>query len=86
MTTGGDTQLVNMSSAYADLSDEIKLKIADMKAEHVYQSRHNSRKLMPLSEESQKDVLDRVVHPLVRTHSETGREELYINPIRIEAI
>ena len=84
--TGGDTQFVNMYSAYDDLSDTIKLKIADLKAVHVYQSRHSTRKLMPLSEESQKDVLDGVVHPLVRTHPETSRKALYINPIRIEAI
>ena len=84
--TGGDTQFVNMYSAYADLPDEIKMKIADLKAVHVYQSRHSARKLMPLSEESQKDILDSVVHPLVRTHPETGRKALYINPIRIEAI
>ena len=84
--TGGDTQFVNMYSAHADLPDEIKLKIADLKAVHVYQSRHSVRKLMPLSEESQKDVLDGVVHPLVRTHPETSRKALYINPIRIEAI
>ena len=56
--TGGDTQFVNMYSAYADLPDEIKMKIADLKAVHVYQSRHSARKLMPLSEENQKDVLD----------------------------
>ena len=84
--TGGDTQFVNMYSAYDNLSDTIKLKIADLKAVHVYQSRHSTRKLMPLSEESQKDVLDGVVHPLVRTHPETSRKALYINPIRIEAI
>ena len=84
--TGGDTQFVNMYSAYADLPDEIKIKIADLKAVHVYQSRHSARKLMPLSEENQKDVLDSVVHPLVRTHPETGRKALYINPIRVEAI
>ncbi len=84
--TGGDTQFVNMYSAYTDLPDDIKLKIADLKAVHVYQSRHSMRKLMPLSEESQNDVLDGVVHPLVRTHPETSRKALYINPIRIEAI
>ena len=84
--TGGDTQFVNMYSAYADLPDEIKMKIADLKAVHVYQNRHSARKLMPLSEENQKDVLDSVVHPLVRTHPGTGRKALYINPIRIDAI
>jgi taurine dioxygenase len=84
--TGGDTQFVNMYSAYADLPDEIKLKISNLKAVHVYQSHHSARKLMPLSEESQKNVLDGVVHPLARTHPETARKVLYINPIRIEAI
>ena len=84
--TGGDTQFVNMYSAYADLPDDIKLKIADLKAVHVYQNSHSMRKLMALSEESQEDVPDSVVHPLVRTHPETNRKALYINPIRIEAI
>ena len=84
--TGGDTQFVNMYSAYADLPDEIKLKIADLKAVHVYQSRHSVRKLMVLTEGDNKNVPNSVVHPLVRTHPETGRKALYINPIRIEAI
>ena len=83
---GGDTQFVNMYSAYADLPDTMKLRIANLKAEHVYQSRHSARKLMALSDASAKNVPDAVVHPLVRTHPETGRKALYINPIRIEAI
>ncbi len=84
--TGGDTQFVNMYSAHADLSDEIKLKIADLKAVHVYQSRHSVRKLMVLTEGDKKNIPNSVVHPLVRTHPETSRKALYINPIRIEAI
>ena len=84
--TGGDTQFVNMYSAYADLPDTMKLRIANLKAEHVYQSRHSTRKLMALSDASAKNVPNAVVHPLVRTHPETGRKALYINPIRIEAI
>ncbi len=84
--TGGDTQFVNMYSAHADLPDEIKLKIADLKAVHVYQSRHSVRKLMVLTEGDKKNIPNSVVHPLVRTHPETSRKALYINPIRIEAI
>ena len=84
--SGGDTQFVNMYSAYADLPDTMKLRIANLKAEHVYHSRHSTRKLMALSDASAKNVPNAVVHPLVRTHPETGRKALYINPIRIEAI
>ena len=84
--TGGDTQFVNMYSAYADLPDTMKLRIANLKAEHVYQSRHSTRKLMALSDDSAKNVPNAVAHPLVRTHPETGRKALYINPIRIDSI
>ena len=84
--TGGDTQFVNMYSAHADLPDEIKLKIADLKAVHVYQSRHSVRKLMVLTEGDKKNIPNSVVHPLVRIHPKTSRKALYINPIRIEAI
>ena len=75
-----------MYSAYAGLSDSMKSRIANLKAEHVYQSSHSSRKLMALTDASAKNGPDAVVHPLVRTHPVTGRKALYINPIRIEAI
>ena len=29
---------------------------------------------------------DAVLHPLVRTHPESGRKSIYLNPIRIEGI
>ena len=83
---GGDTQYVNMQRAYEDLPDETKARIADLKGIHVYQSKHSARKLMPLSPEAQKNVPKAVEHPIVRTHPETGRKSLYLNPIRIEGI
>lgn len=83
---GGDTQFVNMSLAYEALPEATKHRIAELKAIHVFQSRHSGRKLLNLSSERKELVPDAVVHPIVRVHPETGRKALYINPIRVEGV
>ena len=83
---GGDTQYVNMHLAYEELSDATKRRIEGLRAIHVYQSRHSARKLMELTPESRDHVPNAVTHPIVRTHPETERKAIYINPIRIEGI
>ncbi len=83
---GGDTQFVNMQLAYEALSADMKQRVDPLQAVHVYQSKHSTRKLMSLPEKSQATVPQSVTHPLVRTHPETGRKSLYLNPIRIEAL
>ena len=84
--TGGDTQFVNMHRAYDGLPETMRKRIDGLRAVHVYQSRHSARKLMTLTEENRKAIPDAVLHPLVRTHPETGRKAIYLNPIRIEGI
>ena len=84
--SGGDTQFVNMAAAFDGLPDTTKDRIADLKAMHVYQSKHSARKLMGLTGEAKEKVPDAVYHPIVRTHPESGRKSIYINPIRIDAI
>ncbi|MDD9917823.1 MAG: TauD/TfdA family dioxygenase [Rhodospirillaceae bacterium] len=84
--SGGDTQYVNMAAAYEALPDATKDRIADLKAMHVYQSKHSARKLMGLTDAAKQKVPDAVYHPIVRTHPESGRKSIYINPIRIDAI
>jgi taurine dioxygenase len=83
---GGDTQYVNMALAYDELPEATKQRIAELQAIHVYQSRHSERKLMELSPEARRQIPDSVVHPLVRTHPESGRKAIYLNPIRTEGI
>ena len=83
---GGDTQYVNMHLAYDELPDQTKRRLVGLEAIHVYESRYSARKMMALSEESRDRVPDGVVHPIVRTHPESGRKAIYINPIRIDAI
>jgi taurine dioxygenase len=84
--SGGDTQFINMCEAYEALAENTKRQIDRLKARHVYQSRHSERKLMSLSEDRRKVVAEFAIHPLVRTHPESGRKALYINPIRIDEI
>lgn len=84
--SGGDTQYVNMQRAYDDLPAETKTRLDGLKGIHVYQSKHSERKLMGLPPEALGRVPKAVKHPIVRTHPETGRKSLYLNPIRIEGI
>jgi taurine dioxygenase len=83
---GGDTQYVNMNLAYDELPEKTKCRIDGLKAVHVYQSRHSARKLIDLPEEGRGHVPDAVAHPIVRTHPESARKAIYINPIRTEGI
>jgi taurine dioxygenase len=83
---GGDTQFANMAAAYAALPAALQDRIAGLVAIHVYQSSHSTRKLMALSDANKERVPNAVLHPVVRTHPETGRRSIYINPIRIEGI
>ena len=81
---GGDTQFINMNLLYENLSNEMKNKIKNLKAKHVYQSKFSKRKLMSIKNQDHKN--NEVFHPLVKIHPETGLKSLYINPIRIEQI
>ena len=83
---GGDTQFANMHRAWEALPPAMQARIEGLGAVHVYQSRHSERRLMALSPEAQRDVPAAVVHPLVRTHPESGRKAIYLNPIRTEGI
>jgi taurine dioxygenase len=77
---GGDTLFANMYEAYDALPDNLKRRIAGLKAEHAYGGR--GRKGAELLEpEDQRHPP--AVHPIVRVHEETGRKSLYANPYHI---
>ena len=82
---GGDTSFANMRLAYEALADETRARIAGLKAVHTYQSRRN-RSPVPARTPEEEARTPPVTHPLVRTHPETGRKALYINPNRIDRI
>lgn len=84
--SGGDTQFVNMYEAYEALPAATRARIDGLQARHVYQSRYSERKLPKLPGEKKKIETGSVLHPLVRSHPDSGRKAIYINPIRIEEI
>jgi taurine dioxygenase len=85
-SSGGDTQFANMAAAYDALSEAVSQRLRGLNAIHVYQSSHSDRQLMSLPSAAKERVPNAVLHPIVRTHPESGRQSIYINPIRIEGI
>ncbi len=83
---GGDTQFANMAAAYDGLDAATRERIASLIGIHVYQSSHSARQLMGLSQTNKERVPNAVLHPVVRTHPDSGIKSIYINPIRIEGI
>jgi taurine dioxygenase len=82
---GGDTLFSNMYAAYDALADELKARIAKLRAVHTYQSRRNASAVPTRSTEEAKES-PAVSHPLLRTHPETGRKAIYINLNRIDSV
>jgi len=82
---GGDTQFANMYAAYEDLPAETRARIDPLKVVHRYSS---SRKLSRISTRPAEEMaaMPEATHPLVRTHPETGRKALYLNPNRMEQV
>jgi taurine dioxygenase len=85
-SSGGDTQFANMAAAYDALPDTVTHRLQGLNAIHVYQSSHSARQLMALPSAAKERVPNAVLHPIIRTHPESGRRSIYINPIRIEGI
>ncbi|MEX2642454.1 MAG: TauD/TfdA family dioxygenase [Acetobacterales bacterium] len=82
---GGNTEFTNMYLAYEALPDDIKEKIRGKRAFQAYQSRRAPRELLKRSDEERKGS-DGTWQPLVRRHPDTGRDALYLNPMRCDAV
>ncbi len=80
---GGDTMFCNCQAAYDELPKNMKNVVDSLKAIHTYNSRFAPRKL-PKRTKAEEARSPDVVHPVARTHPETGKKAIYVNPIRIE--
>ena len=91
---GGETLFLNTQKAYDDLSTLMKNKINSLEVIHsaarpyaddgfyaLEKDKDRSMKIKP-----SKKAKDIFLHPLVRTHPETNRKSLFINPVYTIAI
>ncbi len=82
---GGDTEWSNMHKAYDTLSSEVKSRLKGLHARHTFNRFRNPRVEVPdvykgKGKERYVDVAPPdAIHPVVRTHPETGRKALYIS-------
>tara|TARA_Y100001936_G_scaffold241154_1_gene276572 strand:- start:15797 stop:16636 length:840 start_codon:yes stop_codon:yes gene_type:complete len=84
-STGGNTLFANMYTAYDNLSDELKIRVAGKHALQIYD--FATRETVDISDDISKYKHE--VQPVTIAHPVTGRRALYVNPLitaRIEGM
>jgi taurine dioxygenase len=80
---GGDTLFANMHAAYDALPADLRRAIEGLKAEHTYLARYAELQKRspwrPNLTSAQIAEVKPVVHPVVRTHPETGRKAIFVS-------
>jgi taurine dioxygenase len=82
---GADTLFANMYKAYETLPDATKARIDGLQAVFMIGRRRNRDGRVMLNDAQEERSPD-VVHPVVRTHPETGRKALFVNPAHTDHI
>jgi taurine dioxygenase len=83
--SGGETRFCNTRKAYEDLSGEEKRRIDSLQAVHSYDTMRAPARAAKRTQEEEDETPD-VVHPLVRTHEDTGAKAIYFNPNRTDRV
>ena len=77
---GGDTLFSNMYAAYDALSDRMKTYLDGLIARHDGEPQYRGRYKDRVADDSGM-TYPYADHPVVRTHPETGRKCLFVNPV-----
>jgi taurine dioxygenase len=84
--SGGDTEFLSTSAAYAALPRGLKNRINKAQGVHNYQSSRSPRQLIARSASQVERFPEGTLHPLARRNPDNGRYAIYLNPIRIESV
>ena len=81
---GGDTLFADMRHALKTLPDTLRRRIEGRRARHSYTRNHRRNETVeggrPAFSAEQRERLNDVSHPMVRTVEDTGEEALFVNP------
>ena len=72
---GGETKFADLRAAWDALSDDMKKRLEGLKVHNIYDTRATLRDQTDISN----DRLSNAIHPIVRTHPDTGRKSLYLS-------
>jgi taurine dioxygenase len=80
---GGDTLFANQHLAWDRLPDDLRTRVENLRAEHSYLAKYEELRARnpwrPKLTQAQLDEVLPAVHPVVRTHPETGRKALFVS-------
>jgi len=85
--SGGDTLFSDMYAAFEALPVAMQTRLLSLKAVHSFVASYerNYIRARTLSAQEKADNPD-VIHPVVRTHPETGRKSLFVDPDSVTEI
>jgi taurine dioxygenase len=80
--TGGDTLFASGYAAYQALPQRLKDRLEGVDGAFTYGGRKKNQALLNPEDRDRAPA----IHPIIRTHSETGRKSLYFDPGKIMSI
>ena len=83
--SSGETRFCNTRKAYDDMPDETKRRLDGLEAVHGYDTMRAPARAYARTGNEENETPD-VVHPLVRSHEDTGRKAIYFNSNRTDRV
>jgi len=84
-SSGGETRFCNARAAFNDLSENEKMQLDGLRAVHSYDTLRAPARAKKRNAAEVADTAD-VVHPLIRTHDDTGDKAIYFNSNRTDRV